>query len=219
MPPRGRKTARKDSAEKVGELNSEPLGCKTRKSSRATTIVTVELSDQGTGQVKRRRTQKEEDYDNDSSAVAGLDQNGTMTVPSKKLQEASNSCELSGQRKVAEVLNSGGSHLSANRLSSDWFDRPCVTLAQCLLGMKLVRISEMGERMSGVIVETEAYLGGEDKASHSYNGKRTDRIKAMYMAPGTAYVYNIYGIYTCINISSQGLAFLYCEYKTNTCGP
>lgn len=207
MPPRGRKTAKKDldGCDKMSEVNAEPLGRKSRKC-KATTTVTVELSGQGIGQEKRRKTEKE---DNDKEPpAADLNQNGSTALPSKnaqeKLQETSNSSEPSGQSEAQEVLNSGGSQPSADRISSDWFNRPCIDLGQCLLGMKLVRISETGERLSGVIVETESYLGGEDKASHSYNGKRTDRIKAMYMAPGTAYVYNIYGVYTCINISSQG---------------
>lgn len=99
----------------------------------------------------------------------------------------------------------GCSKNSDNRLPYDWFDCPCVDLAKNLLGMKLVRLTESGERRSGYIVETEAYLGVDDKAAHSYNGKQTERNKAMFMKPGTSYVYNIYGIYTCINISSKGL--------------
>lgn len=101
-------------------------------------------------------------------------------------------------------MESGCSKNSDNRLPYDWFDCPCVDLAKNLLGMKLVRLTESGERRSGYIVETESYLGADDKAAHSYNGKRTERNKAMFMKPGTSYVYNIYGIYTCINISSKG---------------
>lgn len=53
-------------------------------------------------------------------------------------------------------------------------------------------------------METEAYPGGEDKASHSAGGKRTERNTAMFMEPGTIYVYPIYGIYLCMNVSSEG---------------
>ena len=93
---------------------------------------------------------------------------------------------------------------SSKRLPFSFYDQACETLAHRLLGNKLVHRLDSGEELSGVIVETEAYLGGEDRASHSYNGKRTGRNEAMYMDPGTAYVYHIYGIYTCINISSRG---------------
>jgi hypothetical protein len=92
-----------------------------------------------------------------------------------------------------------------NKLKFEHYDKPCVTLAKELLGKKLVRKLDSGELLSGHIVETEAYVGVEDKAAHSYGGRETARTKAMFMAPGTAYVYNIYGIYTCINISSQGI--------------
>lgn len=61
-----------------------------------------------------------------------------------------------------------------------------------------------GVRVSGIIVETESYLGGEDVASHSHNNKRTPRNEPMYMKPGTSYVYPIYGMYFCFNVSSQG---------------
>lgn len=57
-------------------------------------------------------------------------------------------------------------------------------------------------------METEAYLGGEDKASHSAGGKRTERNTAMFMKPGTIYVYPIYGIYLCMNVSSEGKSII-----------
>lgn len=68
----------------------------------------------------------------------------------------------------------------------------------------LVRKLPDGRELRGRIVETEAYLGGEDTASHSRGGRRTLRNAAMFMRPGTLYVYQIYGIYYCMNVSSQG---------------
>lgn len=67
-------------------------------------------------------------------------------------------------------------------------------------------------------METEAYLGGEDKASHSAGGKRTERNTAMFMKPGTIYVYPIYGIYLCMNVSSEGrtYTFLCCPALNDT---
>ncbi|WAQ97438.1 3MG-like protein [Mya arenaria] len=107
----------------------------------------------------------------------------------------------SEESKAGEV--GGGLHAVGEKLAFTFFDRTCQDLAIDLLGQKIVTMID-GKRVSGTIVETEVYLGGEDKAAHSYQGKRTARNEAMYMGPGTAYVYNIYGMYCCINISSQG---------------
>ncbi|XP_029944598.1 DNA-3-methyladenine glycosylase [Salarias fasciatus] len=95
----------------------------------------------------------------------------------------------------------GDPHL---RLGQDFFNQPCITLAKAFLGKVLVRRCVDGTELRGRIVETEAYLGGEDKASHSAGGKRTERNTAMFMKPGTIYVYPIYGIYLCMNVSSEG---------------
>lgn len=101
-------------------------------------------------------------------------------------------------------------HKTEFRLDHAFFVKPCVTLAKDLLGKILVRKLSSGELLKGMIVETESYLGLVDKASHSFNGKKTDRNEAMFLKPGTAYVYSIYGMYYCFNISSleEGSAVL-----------
>lgn len=89
-----------------------------------------------------------------------------------------------------------------NRLSFEFFNKDCISLSKSLLGKILVRRFNE-EIIRTKIVEVEAYLGADDSASHSYKNKITERNKAMFMPAGTAYVYNIYGIYCCFNISSK----------------
>ena len=96
-----------------------------------------------------------------------------------------------------------GAAVRGERCGRDFFDCPCEDLAKALLGCVLVRVCE-GEECRGRVVETEAYLGGEDRAAHSYNGHRTERNEAMYIDPGTVYVYSVYGMHCCLNISSRG---------------
>lgn len=74
-------------------------------------------------------------------------------------------------------------------------------LARDLLGSTLIRTLPTGERLAGIIAETEAYLGPEDRASHAFNSHRSDRNESMYAKPGTAYVYFTYGMHHCFNIS------------------
>lgn len=88
------------------------------------------------------------------------------------------------------------------RLTKADLNLPCKQQAIYLLGKILVRKLDDGTLLKGRIVETECYLGGEDKASHSYNGRQTPGNEPMYMAAGTTYVYFIYGMYCCFNISS-----------------
>jgi hypothetical protein len=91
-----------------------------------------------------------------------------------------------------------------DRLRDSFYDVPCEDLAKRLLGKVLVRRLSDGALIKGRIVETECYPGGEDKGSCTHNGRITETIKALYMKPGTAFVYSTYGMYHCINISSQG---------------
>lgn len=68
-----------------------------------------------------------------------------------------------------------------------------------LLGKLLVVNEGSGERVSGMIVETEAYLGGIDRAAHSFGGRRTARNEVTYAAGGHVYVFFIYGMYYQLN--------------------
>ena len=86
-------------------------------------------------------------------------------------------------------------------LSRDFYQKDAVTVAKKLLGKILVHQSIEGTT-AGRIVETEAYCGPEDMASHSSNGLRTERNEAMYGQKGHAYVYLIYGIYYCVNLTA-----------------
>lgn len=75
-------------------------------------------------------------------------------------------------------------------------------MAKGLLGRRLVHFVG-GQRLSGLIVETEAYLGLKDPACHSYHGKITARTKTFYLPGGHAYVYMIYGMHYCFNVVTR----------------
>ncbi len=72
-------------------------------------------------------------------------------------------------------------------------------IARSVLG-KYLYCNIEGMLCGGIITETEAYKGIEDKASHAYNGKRTERTQVMYEKGGIAYVYLCYGIHYLLNI-------------------
>ncbi|MFX1480913.1 MAG: DNA-3-methyladenine glycosylase [Promethearchaeota archaeon] len=88
------------------------------------------------------------------------------------------------------------------KLTRDFFIRDTKKVAKELLGKYLVRRTMKGD-MIGKIIEVEAYLGPKDKASHSYNYKKTKRTETMYEKPGTVYVYLIYGMYYCLNVITE----------------
>lgn len=87
------------------------------------------------------------------------------------------------------------------KLTRDFYTRAdTLQIARELLGKTLVVPDENGERVSGIVVETEAYLGIEDKAAHSYNNRRTKRTETMFALGGTAYIFFIYGMYYQFNV-------------------
>ena len=83
-------------------------------------------------------------------------------------------------------------------LPADFYRRPAEEVARDLLGRYLVR-EVAGERLVLRLVETEAYLGAPDRASHAWGGRRTERTESLYLPGGHAYVYFIYGIHFCLN--------------------
>ena len=87
------------------------------------------------------------------------------------------------------------------RPAASLFDHPTLELAKRLLGMRLVRAAG-GRRSAGLIVETEAYIGEEDRACHAAAG-RTARNAVMYGPPGHAYVYFVYGMHHCLNLVTE----------------
>jgi DNA-3-methyladenine glycosylase len=91
------------------------------------------------------------------------------------------------------------------RLDRDFFARLTLDVARDLLGRHLVRVLD-GERLSGLIVEVEAYVGEDDQACHARSGP-TARNAAMYGPPGHAYVYLIYGMHHCLNVVTEREGF------------
>ena len=86
-------------------------------------------------------------------------------------------------------------------LTRSFFSQPTRQLAQALIGCRLVRRFN-GQRLSGMIVETEAYISEKDLACHARHG-RTARTEVMYGPAGRAYVYFTYGMHWMLNIASE----------------
>ncbi|MBI5410981.1 MAG: DNA-3-methyladenine glycosylase [Nitrospirae bacterium] len=86
-------------------------------------------------------------------------------------------------------------------LSRAYYRQPTLQVARDLLGKHLVRAGGNG-LLSGRIIEVEAYVGPEDRASHASRG-RTKRTEVMFGRAGIAYVYLIYGMYHCLNVVTE----------------
>ena len=88
------------------------------------------------------------------------------------------------------------------RLSREFYLGDTVEIARQLLGKYVVRQLD-GQTLAGRITETEAYVGRCDKACHAYNYRRTPRTETLFLGPGHAYIYLIYGMYHCLNFVTE----------------
>ena len=87
------------------------------------------------------------------------------------------------------------------KLGRDFYTRAdTLAVARDLLGKRLVVPAAEGVRVSARIVEVEAYLGVEDRAAHSYGGRRTARTETMFRVGGTVYVFFVYGMHHQFNV-------------------
>lgn len=86
-------------------------------------------------------------------------------------------------------------------LKEDFFRRDTILVAQDLIG-KIMCVNLYGKCLTGKVVETEAYLGPGDPGSHSFRGK-TKRNATMFGPAGFSYVYQIYGMYFCYNVTTD----------------
>jgi len=92
--------------------------------------------------------------------------------------------------------------MNSKCLKREFYTRPTLLVTKELLGKYLVR--KIGKKkLIGRIVEVEAYIGPQDKASHAYNGKITPRNKTEYLEGGHIYIYLCYGIYWQLNITTE----------------
>ncbi len=88
-----------------------------------------------------------------------------------------------------------------SKLERDFYTRAdTLRVARELLGKRLVVPTDAGARVSGRVVEVEAYLGVEDRAAHSFGGRRTRRTETMFAAGGVAYVFFVYGMHHQFNV-------------------
>ena len=87
------------------------------------------------------------------------------------------------------------------KLSRSFYTRgDALSVARALLGKRLVVPAPTGERVSGRVVEVEAYMGAGDRASHAYGNRRTPRTERMYAEGGCVYVYFVYGLHHQFNV-------------------
>jgi len=92
--------------------------------------------------------------------------------------------------------------MKVHRLPREFFLQSTLKVSQLLLGKFLIH-EYRGQKIGGMIVETEAYIGPEDRASHAFGGKQTPRNLAEYLVGGHVYIYLVYGMHWQLNFSTS----------------
>lgn len=92
------------------------------------------------------------------------------------------------------------------RIPRSFFQQPTLQISRALLGVRLVKL-ERGRRLSGIILETEAYVGSGDLGCHASRGGLTERNAVMFGPPGRAYVYFTYGMHWMLNVVTEAEGF------------
>ncbi len=95
---------------------------------------------------------------------------------------------------------------SGHRLPRNFFNRPTLAVAKELLGKRLVKLEDRDVRLSGIINETEAYIGTGDLGCHARAGE-TNRNAAMWGPPGYCYIYFTYGMHWMLNFVCEAVGF------------
>ncbi len=88
-------------------------------------------------------------------------------------------------------------------LPREFYFQDTTRVSKDLLGKILCHQQPDGKVVKGRIVETEAYLGIQDRACHTFGGRRTKRTESMYLEGGHSYIYLIYGMYYCLNVVTR----------------
>lgn len=111
-----------------------------------------------------------------------------------------------GQKRIRRTNGIKRGEHPPMKLGREFYTRPCLTVAKELIGKQLVHNTAEGTT-KGIIVETEAYIGPDDAAAHSYKGRRTQRTEVMYGNGGYAYIYTIYGLHCCMNVVAHRIGY------------
>lgn len=94
--------------------------------------------------------------------------------------------------RMRSLASQGAAHVGWVPLPGGFYARPVLTVARDVIGKVLVHVTADGV-LAGRVVEAEAYRGPEDRAAHSWGGRRTARTEVMFGPPGLAYVFFVYG--------------------------